>query len=157
MVVVLFVLFAWFCIHVWISLPHKLPLAVNFLLFMAIEIMLTNKLTVIGYDLQLFIMNQSIPHFLSLIIHNDLTVPFILLAFANTFLTTRNARVRWGISVYAVVLQFATGYALRWNDVITDNGWNFLCETLMIILLMAYTLLAGRILQIMAAKEGWMR
>lgn len=157
MVVVVFVLFAWFCIHVWISLPHKLPLVVNFLLFMAIEIMLTNKLTVIGYDLELFIMNQNIPHFLSLIIHNDLTVPFILLAFTNVFLTTRNARVRWGVSVYAVVLQFATGYALRWNDVLTDNGWNFLYETLMIILLMAYTLLAGRILQIMAAKEGWVR
>jgi hypothetical protein len=75
MVVVVFVLFAWFCIHVLISLPHKLPLAANFLLFMAIEIMLTNKLTIIGYDFELFIMNQSISHFISLIIHNDLTIP----------------------------------------------------------------------------------
>ncbi|MBD0384199.1 hypothetical protein [Paenibacillus sedimenti] len=157
MVVVVFVLFAWFCIHVLFSLPHKLPLAANFLLFMAIEIMLTNKLTIIGYDLKLFIMNQSIPYFISLIIHNDLTIPFILLAFANAFLTTRNAHVRWGISVYAVVLQFATGYALRWNNVLTENGWNFFCETVMIILLMAYTLLAGKIFQWMATKEGWVR
>ncbi|WP_248927054.1 hypothetical protein [Paenibacillus hamazuiensis] len=157
MVVVIFVLFAWFCIHVLISLPRKLPLSVNFLLFMAAECVLTNKLTIIGYDLRLFIMNQNVPHFISLIIHNDLTVTFVLLTFANVFLTTRKAGVRWGISVYAVAMQLITGYALRQYNVLMDNGWNLFDESVMIAAMMAYILLVGKTFQWMAAKEGWVR
>ena len=68
-------LVAWFCIHILVALPYKLPLVVNFLLFMAIEIILTNKLTIIGFNLNLFRINTtSIPHFLSLILHNDFTL-----------------------------------------------------------------------------------
>ncbi len=57
--VVIFLLFAWFSIHVMAALPYKLPLVVNFLLFMAIEVILTNKLTIIGLNLKLFESTQQ--------------------------------------------------------------------------------------------------
>lgn len=156
--VVIFLLFAWFCIHVMVSLQNKLPLAANFLLFMAIEVILTNKLTIIGFNLGLFLINtKSIPHFLSLILHNDLTVTFVLLTFANVFLTTSKAGIRWGISLYTFLFQLFTGAALRWNGVLTDNGWNFVMESVMIVVIMTYTLLMGRLFQRMASKEGWIR
>jgi hypothetical protein len=157
MVIVLFLLLVWFCIHVLISLPYKLPLVTNVLLFMALEVVLINKLTIIGFNLRLFVINMSIPHFLSLILHNDFTVTFLLLTYANVFLTTSKASVRWGISLYAFLFQQAIGFALRWNGVLTDNGWNIVMESVMIVLVMAYTLLMGTLFQRMSSKEGWIR
>lgn len=158
MVVVIFLLLAWFCILVMVTLPNKLPLGVNFLLFMAIEVILTNKLTIIGFNLGLFQINtKSIPHFLSMILHNDSTVTFVLLTFANVFLTTSKAGVRWGISVYTFLFQIFIGDMLRWNHVLTDNGWNSVMESVMIVVVMAYTLLVGSLFQRMASKEGWIR
>ncbi|WP_373228887.1 hypothetical protein [Cohnella sp.] len=157
MVVVIFVIFAWFCIHVLTGLPRKLPLVVNFLLFMAIEVVLTNKLTISSINLKIFKINMSIPHFIALILHNDFTVTFVLLAFANVFLTTKRASVCIGISIYTFLFQILVGFALRWNHVLIDKEWNFLKESIMIIFVMAYTLLWGRIFQRMASKEGWIR
>jgi hypothetical protein len=136
-----------------ITLPNKLPLFVNFLLFMAIEVILTNKLTIVSFNLRLFQINtKSIPHFLSMILHNDFTVTFVLLTFANVFLTTSKAGIRWGISVYAFHFQMFIGSMLRWNHVLTDSGWNFVMESIMIIVVMIYTLLLGRLFQRMASK-----
>lgn len=151
-------MFAWFCILLQITLSDKLPLFVNFLLFMAIEIILTNKLTIVGFNLKLFQINtKSIPHFLAMILHNDFTVTFVLLTFANVFLTTSKAGIRWGISVYTFLFQMFIGSMLRWNHVLTDSGWNFKRESIMIIVVMMYTLLLGRLFQRMASKEGWIR
>lgn len=156
MVVVIFLMLAWFCILLQITLPNKLPLFVNFLLFMAIEVILTNKLTIVGFNLGLFQINtKSIPHFLSMILHNDFTVTFVLLTFANVFLTTSKAGIRWGISVYAFLFQMFIGSMLRWNHVLTDSGWNLLMESVMIIVVMIYTLILGRLFQRMASKERW--
>lgn len=158
MVVVIFLLFAWFSIHVMAALPNKLPLVVNFLLFMAIEVILTNKLTIIGLNLKLFRINTtSIPHFLSMILHNDFTVTFVILTFANVFLTTSKAGIRWGISIYTFLFQLFLGMLLRWNHVLTDTGWNSAMESVMIVIVMAYTLLMGSLFQRMASKEGWIR
>jgi hypothetical protein len=80
LVIVIFLMFAWFCILLQITLSDKLPLFVNFLLFMAIEIILTNKLTIVGFNLKLFQINtKSIPHFLAMILHIDFTVTFVLI------------------------------------------------------------------------------
>ncbi|MFC5651167.1 hypothetical protein ACFPYJ_19055 [Paenibacillus solisilvae] len=157
MVIVIFLLFAWFCIHVLISLPCKLPFVTNVLLIMTIEIVLINKLTIIGFNLRLFEINMRVPQFLSLILHNDFTVTFILLTFANVFLTTSKASVRLGITAYTFFLQQVTGLALRWNGVLTDNGWNIVMESVMIVLVMAYTLLMGALFKRMSSKEGWIR
>lgn len=157
LVVVIFVLFAWFCTQVLLNLRRKLPLVVNFLLFMAIEVLLTNKLTITGFNLKLFEMNQSIPHFIALILHNDFTVTFVLLAFANIFLTSPKSSVRIGITVYAFLIQLLLGLALRWNHVLIDKDWNFFKESLMILVVMVYTLFWGKIFQRMASKEGWIR
>lgn len=157
MVVVIFTLFAWFCIQVLISLTRKLPLVVNFLLFMAIEVVLTNKLTLSGFNLKLFKINTSTPHFIALILHNDFTVTFVLLAFANVFLTAPKVGVWISISLYTFLFQLFIGYALRWNHVLIDKDWSFIKESMMIIFLMAYTLLCGKLFQRMASKEGWIR
>lgn len=158
MVVVIFFMFAWYCILLQITLPSKLPLFVNLLLFMAIEVILTNKLTIVDFNLGLFQINtKSIPHFLSMILHNDFTITFLLLTFANVFLTTSKASIRWGISVYAFLFQMLIGAVLRWNHVLTDSGWNYVMESIMIIVVMIYTLLLGRLFQRMASKEGWIR
>jgi hypothetical protein len=122
-----------------VSLPNKLPLVVNFLLVMVIEIILTNKLTILTYNLKLFQMNtSSIPHFLSMMLQNDITVSFVLLTFANVFLTTSKASIRWGISVYVFLLQMFIGAMLRWNSVLIDTGWNFAMEAVMTAALMIY-------------------
>ncbi|MCE3202261.1 hypothetical protein K3T49_21805 [Paenibacillus sonchi] len=158
LVVIIFFVFAWFCIGVMVCLPSKLPLAANFLLLMVIEIMLTNKITVLTYNLKLLQINiNSIPHYLSMAIHNDITDAFVLLTFANVFLTTSKASIRWGISVYAFLFQMFAGAMLRWNSVLIYTGWNFVLEAVMIIALMIYALLMGRLFQRMASKEGWMR
>lgn len=157
MVVVIFILFAWFCIQFLLNLRRKLPLVVNFLLFMVIEVLLTNKLTISGYNLKIFDYSKSIPHFIALILHNDFTVTFILLAFANIFLTTSKTSVRISITIYAFLLQILLGLALRWNHVLIDKDWNFFKESLMILLVMGYTLFWGKIFQRMASKEGWIR
>ncbi|TFE24717.1 hypothetical protein E2980_15360 [Cohnella luojiensis] len=157
MVVVIFILFAWFCIQVLIGLLRKLPLVVNFLLFMAIEVVLINKLTISYNNLKLFKINTSLPLFIALILHNDFTVTFVLLAFANVFLTTPKTSVCIGISIYTFLFQILIGFALRWNHVLIDKDWNFFKESMMIIILMVYTLLLGRIFQRMASKEGWIR
>ncbi|MNO21941.1 hypothetical protein D3C76_117180 [compost metagenome] len=158
MVVVIFLILAWFCVGVMASLPNKLPLAANFLLVMVIEILLTNKLTLLSYNFKLLEINtRSIPHFLSMILHNDITVIFILLAFVNVFLTASNASTRWGISVYTFLFQMLIGAMLRWYSVLTYTGWNFVLEAVMIIALMICTLLMGRLFQRMMSKEGWIR
>ncbi|MDQ0115864.1 hypothetical protein J2T15_005332 [Paenibacillus harenae] len=157
MVVVIFILFAWFCTQVLLNLRRKLPLVVNVLLFMAIEVLLTNKLTISGFSLKLFEMNQSIPHFIALILHNDFTVTFVLLAFANLFLTSPKTSVRISIAIYAFLIQLLLGSALRWNHILIYKDWSFFKESLMILLVMAYTLFWGKIFQRMASKEGWIR
>ncbi|AFH62961.1 hypothetical protein B2K_19985 [Paenibacillus mucilaginosus K02] len=157
-VLVVFLSLAWFCIYVWIKLPRKLPLAANFLLFMAIEAVLTNKLTIIGFNLRLFRINTwSIPHFLSMILHNDFTITFVLLTFANVYLHTNKAGVRWAISVYTFGMQCFLGAALRWNHVLIDHGWGTTRESMMILSVMTYTLLMGKLFQRMALREGWLR
>lgn len=158
LVIVLFLFYAWFCILVLICLPRKLPLIVNFLLFMAIDAVLTNKLTIIGFNYKLFVINTtSIPHFLSMILHNDFSVTFVLLTFANVFLTTTKAGIRWAISVYTFLFKLFLGMELRWNGVLTESGWTITMESVMIVLVMAYTLLIGRLFQRMASTEGWIR
>ncbi|SFE89255.1 hypothetical protein SAMN05216378_4482 [Paenibacillus catalpae] len=157
LVIVIFILYAWFCIQVLLNLRYKLPLAANFLLFMAVEVILTNKLTISGYNLKLFEINKDIPHFIALILDNDFTVTFILLAFANVFLTSPKTSIRIGITVYAFLLQLLLGMELSWNHVLIYKNWSYLNESLMILLVMAYTLLWGKIFQRMASKEGWIR
>jgi len=158
LVVVIFLFLAWFCIMVQVSLSKKLPLSVNILLFMAIDAILTNKLTISAFNLKLFKINtNSIPHFLSMILHNDFTVTFVLLTFANVFLTTTKSNIRWGISIYTFLFQIFIGAMLRWNQVLTDKGWNFFMESIMIVIVMTYTILLGRLFQRMASKEGWIR
>ncbi|ACS98884.1 hypothetical protein [Paenibacillus sp. JDR-2] len=157
MVIVIFILYAWFCIQVLMNLRLKLPLAANLLLFMAIEVVLTNKLTISSLNMKLFQINQNIPHFIALILHNDLTITFILLAFANVFLMSPKISVRIGITVYAFVIQLLLGMELRWNQVLIYREWNYLNESLMILLVMVYTLLCGKVFQWMASKEGWIR
>jgi hypothetical protein len=100
---------------------------------------------------------MSIPHFLSLVLHNDFTVTSLLLTYANVFLTTSKACVCWGISLYVFFFQQALGLALRWNGVLTDNGWNIVLESVMIVLVLAYTLLMGTLFQRMSSREGWIR
>lgn len=156
-VIVIFILYAWFCIQVLMNLRLKLPLAANLLLFMAIEVVLTNKLTISSLNMKLFQINQNIPHFIALILHNDLTITFILLAFANVFLMSPKISVRIGITVYAFVIQLLLGMELRWNQVLIYREWNYLNESLMILLVMVYTLLCGKVFQWMASKEGWIR
>lgn len=157
MVIVIFIFYAWFCIQVLMNLRCKLPLVVNFLLFMAIEVVLTNKLTISGYDLELFKINQSVPPFIALILHNDFTITFILLAFANVFLLSSKKSMRIAVTVYAFSLQLLLGMELRWNHVIIYKEWNYLSESLMILLVMVYTLFWGKIFERMASKEGWIR
>jgi hypothetical protein len=157
-VIVIFLILAWFSIGVMASLPNKLPLAANFLLVLVIEFLLTNKLTLLSFNFKLFEINtSSIPHFLSMILQNDITVPFILLTYVNVFLTATKASVRWGISAYGFLFQMFTGAMLRWYSVLTYTGWNFLMEAVMIIALMSCTLLTGRFFQRMMTKEGWIR
>ncbi|WP_166238260.1 hypothetical protein [Paenibacillus turpanensis] len=157
MFVVLFLIFAWFNILIMVTLPRKLPMVVNFLLFMVIEVVLTNKLTIIGFNYELFEINTSIPHFLSLILHNDFTITFVLLTFANVFLTARRAWIRWGISLYTFSMQLFLGLELRWNEVLFNREWNTFMESVMIVVILAYTLFWGYVFQKMAAKEGWVR
>jgi hypothetical protein len=157
MVLVLFILFAWFCIHVHISLQHKLPLIANFLIYFAISIILINKLTLVGYNFGSFKISTDLPAYLSLILHNDFTIPFVLLTFANVFLTTSNAGKRWAITVYTFFIQLLLGRMLQEYGVLTYSGWNILSESGMIILVMAYTLVVGKLAKHMSAKEGWIR
>lgn len=157
MVVVLFICLAWISILNFIGLFRKLPLVVNSLLFMAIDIVLTNKLTIIGFNLRSFQLNTGILHFIALILHNDFIVTFVLLTFANVFLTTQKIAVRIGITLYAFFVQILLGLALRWNDVLIDKDWNFFKESIMILFLMLFTLALGRIFQRMARNEGWVR
>ncbi|MFB9330042.1 hypothetical protein ACFFSY_29215 [Paenibacillus aurantiacus] len=158
MIIVIYVVFSLICIHILIGLSSKLPLVVNFLLFMAIDVALTNKLIIIGFNYKLFQINtRSIPHFVSLILHNDFTITFVLLTFANVFLTTKKNGTRIAISVYGFAAQLFLGMTLRWNDVLTDTGWTTLMESTMIIFIMAYTLILGKVFHYMAAKERWIR
>lgn len=156
--IVIYVVFSLISIHILIGLSRKLPLVVNFLLFMVIDIALTNKLTIIGFNYKLFQINtKSIPHFISMILHNDFTITFVLLTFANVFLTTKKTGTRIAISVYGFAAQFFLGMTLRWNHVLTNTGWTTLMESVMIISLMAYTLILGKTFQCMASKERWIR
>jgi len=158
MVLVLFLVFAWLCIYVFAALPRKLPLAVNLMLFMAIDVILTNKLTIVGFNLKLFRINTaSVPHFLSLIVHNDFTVTFVLLIFANVFLTTTSANIRWAIALGAFLFQAFIGSMLRWTGALADRGWSLAMESATIAAVMLFTLLAGMLFRHMAAKEGWVR
>ncbi len=63
-----------------------------------------------------------------MILHNDFTVTFVILTFANVFLTTSKASIRWGISIYTFLFQLFLGMLLRWNHVLTDTGWNSAME-----------------------------
>ncbi|MCR2807706.1 hypothetical protein [Paenibacillus soyae] len=157
MVVVYFVVMAWISIHILLSVPRKLPLAVNIILFMVIEIVLTNKLSYIAFTLGLFRINTDAPHFIALILHNDFTITFILLAMANGYLTTERFWGRMVFVVYGIGAQLITGYALRQTDVLTDIRWSALMEVATAIALALCTLVLGRIFQAMAAKERWVR
>ena len=158
MVAVIFVLLAWFGVFVFLALPKKLPLAVNLLLFMAIDIIMTNKLTIVGYDLGLFRINTaSVPHFLSLILHNDFTVPFALLAFVNAWLTTGSRAVRRTVAAAAFLYQLLVGALLRRTGVLYDDRWNYAAESAMILAVMLCVLALGWTFRRMAAREGWVR
>ncbi|RIX60084.1 hypothetical protein D3P08_00375 [Paenibacillus nanensis] len=157
MVVVLFICLAWIFILIFIGLFRKLPLVVNSLLFMAIDIVLTNKLTIIGFNSRSFQLNTGILPFIALILHNDFIVPFVLLTFANVFLATPKIAVRISIALYAFFVQLLLGLALRWHNILIDKDWNFVKESVMILLLMLFTLVLGRLFQRMARKEGWVR
>nr|WP_283094399.1 hypothetical protein [Paenibacillus sp. ATY16] len=139
------------------NLRLKLPLAVNLLLFLAIEVVLTNKLTISSHNLKLFQIKPNIPHFIALILHNDFTITFILIAFANVFLLSSKTSVRTGIAVYAFGIQLLLGMELHRNQVLIYKEWNYLNESLMILLVMLYTLLFGKLFQWMASREGWIR
>ncbi|MBD2870008.1 hypothetical protein [Paenibacillus arenilitoris] len=157
MIVVYFVVMAWISIHILLSVPRRLPLAVNLLLFLAIEVVLTNKLSYVAFTLGLFQINTDAPHFIALILHNDFTITFILLALVNGFWTTDRFRARVVFVIYGIGAQLLTAYALRISDVLTDIRWSILMEVITVIGLSVYTLLLGWVFQAMASKEGWVR
>lgn len=157
MTLVTFILFAWLCIQVFISLPHKLPLSANVLLFLAVELVLVNKLTIMGYNFSLFTINTGIETYLSLIVHNDFTITFLLLIFANVILTSTNVTVRLWIAFGVFTAQMGLGYLLRKFDVLIYVSWSYAFEASMILLVMVYTWAVGRLVQHMADKEGWVR
>lgn len=157
MVLVLFILMAWVCVLSFVYLKPKLPFAVNALLFMAIEAVLTNKLTLISFNQHWFIMNQDPPLFMALILHNDLTVPFLLLIFVNLVLLRQGARLRLLAGAGTFLLLIGLGSLLRWTGVLKDLKWTWWMEAGMNLLLMGYVILIGWGLLRMARREGLTR
>ncbi|WP_309121936.1 hypothetical protein [Paenibacillus sp.] len=145
----------WVVIHGLASLPDKLPLKVNVLLYMAVAVIDINKFTLLSFTYKFYTVDTKVPEFLAAVLHRDVTFSLVMLAFANAFLTagTRRGKAIAAIAAFSYLL--ATGYSLRWMGVIRDVRWNFLLECATIAAIMGATvLLAAGLLKIWEKEKG---
>ncbi|TLS50978.1 hypothetical protein FE782_18215 [Paenibacillus antri] len=143
----------WVAIHALASLPDKLPLKVNVLLYMAVAVIDINKFTLLSFTYKLYTVDMKVPEFLAAVLHRDVTFSLAMLAFANAVLTadTRPRKTVATLAVFSYLL--ATGYSLRWMGVIRDIHWNLALEIALIAAIMGATYLLGAGLMKLWKKE----
>lgn len=150
---VIYVSLALLSLHLIAFLPRKLPLITNVLGYMFFSVVDINKLTILTFKLNLVKASEQIPHFLSLIIHRDISFSLILLAFANLYHTTTSKYVKLWASVCTFLLLFGASLLLRLLGVLKYVRWNNFYEAIMIAFLMAYILVVLKVLDIILMKE----
>lgn len=131
MALVVSLLFAWLIIHAAAALPRKLPLPVNVLLFMAILIMNSNRLTVLSHNLELFELSMHRPTAVAIVIYRDVTYPLTLICFANTAIETGRRTAKWATAAAAILYLYGIEQSLRGLGAIRYDEWNIFYEGLL--------------------------
>lgn len=153
-VLVIFSLIAWLSVSLFIFLPSKLTAVTNVLIYFVLAIIDINKLTIISYKYQLISISKDIPHFLSVILHRDVNLSFILLIMVNIFFTIKKIRVRINVLVITFIVLLTIHQLLRYFEVITYHKWSIFHDMVMIISLIFITIVTGYILIKIGSKES---
>lgn len=142
MVLVFFLVLAWYCLHVLVVLPKKLPLITNVLLYMVLSILDINRMALFSNNLGLYRFSTHISEFLSVILYRDFIYCFTLITFANVFLTASRLLVKVFISLYGFIFLLICFLILSRTGAIINLTWNIFydCVTLLIMMFVTYGL-----------------
>jgi hypothetical protein len=154
MLLTIYLILAWFTLQVLLSLPRKLPVSANVLLYLAISIIDINKLTIISVKYHLIEINTKLPYFLTVIVHRDIIFTLSFLIFANVYTTSSSNGVKWFVMFFTFGFQLLTLSALRYFGAITLNGWNIYCDMITVSLLMLIAVVCAKWLQSHTGKVG---
>lgn len=142
MILVSFLVLVWYCLHVLVTLPKKLPLITNVLLYMVLSIIDINRMTLFSDNLSLYRFSTQIPEFLCVILYRDFIYCFTLLTFANVYLTASKFLTKVLISLYSFIFLLLCCLILNRSGAIIVLTWNIFYDsiTLLIMLLVTYCL-----------------
>ncbi|MCY9661519.1 hypothetical protein P5G65_20480 [Paenibacillus chondroitinus] len=153
LVLVYFLVLTWYCLHVLVTLPKKLPLMANVLLYMLLSIIDINRMALFSNNLSLYRFSTQVPEFLSMILYRDFIYCFTLLTFANVYLTASRVLTRVLISVYTFLFLLMCCFILNRTAAIISLTWNTYYDSIMLLIIMFVTYGLGRWLLHFTRKE----
>ncbi|MZQ82963.1 hypothetical protein GQF01_12690 [Paenibacillus sp. 5J-6] len=136
-----------------VTLPKKLPLKTNVLLYMVLSIIDINWMALLSNNLNLYRFSTQIPEFLSVILYRDFVYGFTLITFANVFLTASRLLVKVFISLYVFLFLLICCLILNGTEAVTNVKWNIYYECVVLLIMMVLTYYLGRWLLYLTRKE----
>jgi hypothetical protein len=153
LVLVFFLVLAWCCLHVLVTLPKKLPIMTNVLLYMVLSIIDINRMAVFSDNLSMYRFSTQIPEFLAVILYRDLIYCFTLITFANVFLTASRLLVKVFISLYSFIFLLICCLILSRTESVINLTWNIYYDSITLLIMMLLTYCLGRGLLHLTRKE----
>ncbi|WP_407869861.1 hypothetical protein [Paenibacillus sp. P36] len=153
LVLVYFLVLAWYCLHVLVTLPKKLPLMTNVLLYMLLSIIDINRMTLFSVSLHFYHFSKQIPEFLSVVLYRDFIYCFTLLTFANVYLTASRFLTKVLISLYSFLFLLMCCFILKWTGSIITLTWNAYYDSITLLIMLVVTYGLGRWLLHFTRKE----
>ncbi|PLR98734.1 hypothetical protein [Bacillus sp. T33-2] len=139
--------FSWFSVMILCVLPRKLPLIINSVLYLLIEFILINKLSLITYKYKLLAMSPDISKFIGVILHRDIIFPFLLLFAANVLFTSVNMRNVILAIICSVVYISFTSYMLHRFSMLIYLDWQFAYDVVIVVIMHLIVFIFAFVLQ----------
>ncbi len=150
---VIYLVIAWLDMAVFFSLKKKLPSSINIILFLAIQIVQINIFSIVSVEMKLFTFGKSPVEFITVMVHRDIIIPYLLLLFVNGFIFHKQLGKRILLTVVILILLLAIEHLLRILGYSHNHHWSLWQFGLICIGLMVFSLLSVNLLMKLSTKE----
>ncbi|MBV7504683.1 hypothetical protein KW850_05315 [Bacillus sp. sid0103] len=150
---VIYLIIAWLVLTVFFSLKKKLPSRINIIQFLVIQIVQINIFTIVSFNMKLFTFGKGPVEFITVLVHRDIVIPYLLLLFVNLLFFSKKLRNRILISVIILIMLLASEHLLRLLGYSHNHHWSVSHYSLICMGMMGFSLLTLNLIIKLASKE----
>jgi hypothetical protein len=150
---VIFLVIAWLVLAIFFSLNKKLPSSINIILFLVIQIVQINLFTIFSLEMKLFTYGKDPVEFITVIVHRDIILPYLLLLFVNSLFINTKIGNRILFTMVILFMMIAFEHLLRLLGYIHNHHWSIWQYGLTCMGFMVFSMLTAYLLTKLSFKE----